>query len=47
MKRAKMTTKQNEISEREAGKGKRGRWEGKINLPKVERPRDWDEMKYD
>lgn len=25
----------------------RERWEEKINLPKVERSRDWDEMKYD
>lgn len=51
-----MTTKQNEMSERgrkrkrrERGEkeGERFRWEEKINLPKVERPRDWDEMKYD
>lgn len=47
-----MTTKQNEISERgrkrkRRERGERRRWEEKINLPKVERPRDWDEMKYD
>lgn len=52
-----MTTKQNEISERgrkrkrrereRERRGERRRWEEKINLPKVERPRDWDEMKYD
>lgn len=51
-----MTTKQNEISERGRKRKRRerererGREVGgrkKINLPEVERPHDWDEMKYD
>lgn len=44
-----MTIKQNEISERVRRKKRDGgrRKEKKINLPKVERPRDRYEMKYD
>lgn len=43
-----MTIKQNEMSEWDGARG-RERWgkEKKINLPKVERPRDRYEMKYD
>jgi len=40
-----MTTKQNERGRKRKKWEERGR--EKINLPKVERPRDWDEMKYD